>query len=393
MTRWTKTALILSLILAVVVAPRVAFGQGGGEAPPAPMSEAAFIELAGAEKPGEGGTPEPGRPHEAAKSIEEPKKSDEEEPGSEGEGEGSGEGGEGSDDDEEAGKGEDGEGADDAGEGETPGSGDDDEEDAGEGGDEDEKPVSGKQKKLDAEFQAALEAEGASVSLEDIPEEARPKVAKKLKDLEAGFTRAMQGLRGDQKAASSFRAEERFRKEKPADFIVSMLLENPDLAEQVNDRVGELEGNKTAVEGHKALVEKARREASAAEDGEAAKAQERESRIDHYIKVGRAAARAAGVPFDMGVEEGIAARIALSEDGTITEAEIRKIAASKAAVYQRQLRQDRRDRSGKYVDQKVADRKKAGLKVKPGKGSAPAPAARALAKNDQEFIEEFAGRS
>lgn len=391
MTRCFRMILTLALLVGV---PAVARAQAGGEVPPAPMTEAAFIELAGAEKPGEGGTPEPGRPHESAKSIEEPKKSDDEDSDAE-DGADSEAGGEGSDDDEGEGEGEDkggdAEGADDAGE--DAGSGEDGEGEGDDGEAEDQPATDAKQQKLDAVFQAALEAEGASVSLEDIPEAARPKVAKKLRDLESGFTRAMQGLRGDQKAAVAFRAEERFRKEKPVDFIVSMLLDDPKIADGVNDRIAELEGNSTAVEGHKALVEKARREASVAEDGEAAKEQEREARIDHYVTLGRAAARAAGVPFDMGVEEGIAARIALSETGTITEAEIRKIAASKAAVYQRQLRQDRRNKSGEYVAGKVADRKKAGLRVKPGQGAAPAPAAKKIAKTDQEFIEEFAGRS
>lgn len=414
MTRWTRSTLILSLILAVVVTgvtPRLVFAQG--EAPVAPMTEAQFIELAGAEKPGDKSGQEPGRPHIPAKGTEEPKGAKKEESAGEGEGDGadSGEGDEGSGDDGE-GDGDEGEGegageGDDAGEG--AGSADDGEdgEGDGEGGDDGagdgeddadegegaEGARSGAKDKatLDAEFQAALEAEGASPSLEDIPEEARPIVAKKLRDLEGGFTRAMQGLRADQKAAVSFRAEERFRKEKPVDFIVSMLLEKPEIAEGVNQRIEELEGNSTAVEGHKALVEKARADAAKAEEGELAKGRANEEKIERIVKLGRAAARAAGVPFDMGVEEGIAARVAL--DGDISEDEIRKIANAKASIYKKKLRESRRDRSDRYVRDKVADRKKAGLRVKPGQGSAPAPGARKMAKNDDEFIAEFSARA
>lgn len=392
MVRWTKGGLMLTVLLAGLATPVFAqsapSGVGGGGTPTAaPMTEAAFIELAGTEKPGEGGTPEPGRPHESAKSIEEPTKSEEEEPAPDA-GADSGDGGAGSGDDEEAG---DDDGTDDASEA-TGSSADDGADAADEDDGADDPPVlSAKQQKLDAEFEAALKAEGVSTSLDDLPEDVRPLVQKKLKDFEKGFTKAMQQTRADQKAAVTFKAEERFRKDKPADFIVSMLLDNPALSEAVNARIENLEGNATAVEGHKALVEKARADAAKAEEGEIEKGRQNEEKIERLVMLGRAAARAAGVPFDMGVEEGIAAHIALY--GDISETEIRTIATAKAAVYQRQLRQDRRDRRGQYVKDKVADRKTAGLRVKPGQGRAPAPAARKVAKNDQDFIEEFVSRS
>lgn len=339
-----------------------------------PMTEAQFIALAGAEpETKENQVPDPARPAVPAKAIEEPKTAEDEEPADAG----SADDDEGSIDDE----GEDSEREDDA---EDDGSPDDADEES-----DVTAPTKAEQKALDEAFLDALKAEGANPSLEDIPEAARPMVEKKLKNLEAGFTRAMQKIRADERDGITFRAEERFRKDKPVDFIMSMLLEHPEIAEGVNARIDQMEGNATAVEGHKALVEKARREATTAEEGAINQVRAQGERIEQIVTLGRAAARAAGVPFDMGVEEAIAAHVAIK--GDISEKEIRAIAMSKAAVYQRQLRQDRRNKSGEYAKSKVADRK-AGLRVKPGQGSAPMPGSKRLAKNDQEFIDEFVAR-
>lgn len=337
-----------------------------------PMSEAEFIAIAGAEKPDKANeSPDPSRPLEPAKAIEEPKTTETEEPDK-----GSDPAAKGSTDSADKTP----KGAHDAGDGSAT---------EGEDGEEDQ-PLT--DEAFDAEFTKALEAEGASPSLEDIPEAARPIVAKKLKDLEAGFTRATQKLSEERKGAIAFRAEERFRKEQPAHFIVAMLRENPKLSEAINKIIEDTDGNETAVEGHKALVERERQKATTAEEKDLAKGAEGAARVEQVIKLGRAAARAAGVPFEMGVEEAIATHM-LIHDGAISDAEIRTIAQTKAAVYKRQLRQTRRDASGQYVKDKVDDRKKSGLRVPPGKGTAPAPAGRKMAKNDQEFIDEFAGRS
>jgi hypothetical protein len=389
LSRTTKIALFLLLVAAVMLAmtPMLARAQDGGA--PTVMSEAEFIALAGAEKPGDATGGEQGQPMkdatgEPAKKEEEDDSDSEEEPASDGEG---------SDDDEDAGDDTD----------------DDDEEQPGDDTEDSKAPPKGKTKKsatneddepseeseedaeFDAEFQAALEAEGANPSLKDIPEAARPIVAKKLRDLEAGFTRATQRLAAERTAAVTFRAEERFRKEKPANFIVAMLLEHPELSEQVNEIVNELDGNKTAVAGHAALVENARRDAAKAETADGDKRIQHEQKIERFIQLGRAASRAAGVPFAAGVEEGIAAHLSIY--GDISEAEIRGIARAKAKVFKDATRGRRREESREYTKAKVGDRQRAPLKIRPGSGSAPAPGARKVAKNDQDFIEEFSSRA
>jgi len=367
--------LILSLLFAFVVIPRVAFAET------TPMTEAQFIELAGAETPGDGGSRTP-TPKPAAET---PKKKDDEpaggEDGDQSDGAGDGDAGDQGD------KGDDGEG-DDEGAGE--GAEGDEGEGEGEEEDEDGKGADGPTAEEDAAFKKALAEQGVEVTLEDIPEEARPIVAKKLKDLERGFHAKMRDLSEDQKAARAFRTEERFRREHTVDYLVAMLFEHPELSDKVNARIEDLGGNDTALEGHKALVEKARREAAEAEAGEDRKVEEHAKKIDEYIRIGRAAARAAGVPFEAGVEDAMAARLALGE--ALTTEDIREIAAKKAVVYKRNMRQHKRRASEEYVKGKVADSRKAGLRVKPGAGRAPTPGARKMATSDEEFINEFSSR-
>ena len=115
------------------------------------------------------------------------------------------------------------------------------------------------------------------------------------------------------------------------------------------------------------------------------------ARTDHFVKIGRAAARAAGVPFDMGVEEGIAAHILMH--GDISDAQIRTIANQKAAVYQRTLRQENRTKRGRYVKEKVSDRKRSAPKITGAGGTAPTPGSKRMAKSDEEFINEFSARA
>lgn len=393
-SRMTKAGLILSILFALVALPRTARAENE-----APMSEAQFIELMGKPAEGDGAPREPGRPMERAGEPAAAKKEDEAgagegDEGDEGDGGEDGEGG-GLEIDDDEGDGD--EGKDDAGDKADKGAGKKG-EDAGDEGDEDEgdgEDADGPTAEEDAAFKKALAEEGVEVKLEDIPEEARPIVQRKLKDLERGFHAKMRELAEDRKAARAFKAEERFRQEHPADYIVSLLMEKDGLSEAVNERIEQMQDNRTALEGHRAIVEEGRRKAADAEARAESTADEEAKshaqRVENYVRWGRAAARAAGVPFEAGVEEAIAARLAIGEE--LDQDAIRQIAKQKAAIFKRSIRERNRGRSDEYVKGKVADRKKAGLRVKPGAGRAPSPAAKKVASSDQEFIDEFASRT
>ena len=250
---------------------------------------------------------------------------------------------------------------------------------------------------LDAEFQTALEAEGANPSLEDIPEKPRGRSSRRSSGIS---TRDSLGPpNGSPKSARprlQFRAEEHF----PQDEHGSLHRLHADgearealrRGQRHRQRDGRGPVNATVVEGHKAIVEKGaprcgERDREGRRAAEAARAED-PSGTSRSAGPGRARQRRA--PFAAGVEEGIAAHITIH--GEISEAEIRTIAKNKAKVFKDATRENRRARSADFVKGKVEDRKKAPLKIRPGSGIAPAPAGRKVAKNDQEFIEEFAGR-
>lgn len=242
----------------------------------------------------------------------------------------------------------------------------------------------------DEAFQAAMAAERAPLSLDAIPEEARPIVQKKMKDLEAGFTRTMQKLGAERKEIAAVKAERRFQEERPDDYIVTLLLSQPDLMARVNRKLDEIEGSPAAREAHGIVVERAREKALADEEKELEREKRDLKRATEIVTMGRAAAKAAGVPFEMGVEADIAAYLKIN--GEITETEIRSIASEKARIWKAELRKNERLGRDKYVAEKVTDRRKAGLAVRPSTGATPAPTPAPVARNDDEFIAQFVGR-
>lgn len=250
-------------------------------------------------------------------------------------------------------------------------------------GDEDE-PV---EEVTDEAFAAAMAAERAPLSLDAIPEAARPVVQRKMKDLEAGFTRAMQKLGAERKEVAAVKAERRFQEERPDDYVVTLLLSQPDLMARVNKKLEEIEGSPAAREAHSIVVERAREKALATEEQALAREKADIKRAKDIEMMGRAAAKAAGVPFEMGVEADIAAYLKIN--GEVSEADIRSIAAEKARIWKAELRKNERVGREKYVAAKVGDRAKAGLAVRPSTGAAPAPAGKPLPKSDDEFIAQF----
>lgn len=257
-------------------------------------------------------------------------------------------------------------------------------------GEEDPARLEAAQATFDEAFTKAMQEQGADISLDDLPADAKPLVAKKLKNLEAGFTRTMQQVRAVEREAQQVRAEVRFQRERPVDFVVTLLQANPDIAAQVNARLDEFEKSPTAKEYHAVIVEQARAAALQAEEAEATEQQHRAERATQIEMTARAAAEAAGVPFEMGVEDAIVAH--LLSHGDIEDSDIKRIAQQKAAIWHAQQRGQKRTERKEYVAQKVQDRKTAGLKLVPGRGAAPAPAPRPAPKNDDEFVEQMAAR-
>jgi hypothetical protein len=243
----------------------------------------------------------------------------------------------------------------------------------------------------DDAFQAAMAAEHASLSLDALPEAARPIVQKKIKDLESGWHNSMRKLAADRKDIATVKAEERFRTERPDDFVVTMLLADPTLMDRVNAKLDEVTASPTAREAHGVVVERAREKAKAAEFAALDAEKARGKRAAEVEKIGRAASTAVQVPYELaGVEAMIAAHIAIK--GEITEPEIKGIVAERATLWKKHLREQDRLKAGKYASDKAKDIRTAGLAVRPATGTTPAPSAGPKPTTDDEFVAMFAAK-
>ena len=272
-----------------------------------------------------------------------------------------------------------------------------DDEEAGEGAADPEHPDADSETQRATEkktFTDALEAQGVSSTklLADVPDEFRPLLEQKVKELQAGFTKARQADREQFKDTVSLRAEMRLLGERPADVIVEKILKDPTLAEKINakldqlDKMDQLDGTPgAAASAHQESVKRARETAVTTEQSVAVKADTEARRIEAITQAGIRAARAAGVPFQAGVEDAIAARLALGHLD-ITEDDIRKIAEEKAAVWERSTRAVRREATKDYAKNKAKDRRTAGLKVKPNAGVVAAPSGKGTPTNDDDFV-------
>ena len=244
------------------------------------------------------------------------------------------------------------------------------------------------EEEVDAEFKAEADKQKIALTVDDLPDEAKPLVRKRIKELESGFTRAMQDARSYRTEEAQFRAEQKFQSENRAQFIADLLLKNPTLGDAVNELLDGLTTD-TARKAHDIVVRDAR--AKALDDTTATlKAHEtraaRGQALENYT---RTQAMKLNVPFE-NVNDAIVADIFSRAPGNdITERDIDLIVAEKAKRHEMSLRAARREASKKYVESKVDAQKNGGLKVKPGSGNAPAPAAQKKPTTDAEFSDVF----
>lgn len=247
----------------------------------------------------------------------------------------------------------------------------------------------------DETFEDALEKQGVTVKLDDIKDPvARKFIETKMRDLEKGFTRAMQEARAYRKDEIQFRAEQRFQKDHRDDFIVSMLLEDPDLGERVNAKLDEM-ASPTARKAQEVVVRDARAQARTAEEQRIAEDQKWRERGLAVERYATRQAEKAGLPYSLGVGDAVYAVVVsrtlrdkdgnVTQQGDITRAEVDQIIREKAEQYQRSIRAHKREDRKKYIADKAADAKNAGLKVKPGAGAAPGIGKKPVPQNDDEF--------
>jgi hypothetical protein len=226
-------------------------------------------------------------------------------------------------------------------------------------GDEDEsdETETEKEDETDPEFVEAAKKHAVPVTLDDLPEEARPLVQKKLKDMERGFTKAMQEARSYRAEKAAFDAEVKNLDH----FIADKVTADPTLIDKINAEI-EKRKNPDYVEAlelrKQAAKDRAEIDASKQTQAEQA-SQERGEYLESYTAT---QAKAAGVPFAF-VEEAVALAVTLNKN--ITDDEINEIVAKKAKVYKQHIGATKGAKTRELVKDKASDAKNAGLKDVP----------------------------
>jgi hypothetical protein len=221
---------------------------------------------------------------------------------------------------------------------------------------------------VDAEFIEAAKKHAVPVTLDDLPEEARPLVQKKLKDMERGYTKAMQEARQYRADKAAFDAET-----KQLDhFIADKIAADPSLIEKINAEVKKRE-NPDYLEALALRKEAAKDKAEANVEKEQKAEQANRERGEYLESYTASQAKAAGVPFAF-VEEAVALAVTLNK--SITDDEIQAIVAKKAKVYKQHMGATKGAKTRELVKEKASDAKNAGLK------DVPATAARSSASRE-----------
>lgn len=206
--------------------------------------------------------------------------------------------------------------------------------------------------------------------LEDLPEDARPIVEKRLKEMNAAFTRAQQEATAFRAEKAQYEAQRQYEEANPVDALVAKLLSSPRLLDQVNEELTKL--------SEPVYAEAKTRERDTNQKIARLEAEERrrqmeflETRASQVESYTESLAAAEGVPFAL-IEPLVAS--AVEKNHRITDEEISAIVKQYAPIYRRSVGAHKREAKKTVTQQKVQDRKTAGLVVKPGASSASAPA-------------------
>ncbi|MEO6566766.1 MAG: hypothetical protein ABIO63_12145 [Casimicrobiaceae bacterium] len=229
----------------------------------------------------------------------------------------------------------------------------------------------------DPDFKAAVTKH--LPTLDDLPKEARPIVAKRLKDMEAGYTRAMQEAREYRKEKATLDSEKEYRTSNPDQWLADFIEQHPTVIDRVNEELAK-RADPTYAQAHAKT-----RAADAKEAALNAERQEMEERrqVEHEAHIAvrteyvtnytEASAKRNGIPLEL-VEEAIAAAIMASDDKDITDAEIERIVAAKAKVVNRLTGAAKGAKTKEYAKGKAQDARQAATPPKSGSPLTDTPA-------------------
>lgn len=283
---------------------------------------------------------------------------------------------------------------------EAEGKGSDDEEEEGE--DEEGEDGDDDEEEEDSEFGKRAKDAKLPTSIDDLPEEARPLVAKRLKEMESGFTRLMQKQAEFRQERRQFQVEERYRDTHKVEWLATELLKDPDLEAKVAEALDKLRDDSPYREAAGVVAKDHRAKAAkdvADQEAEERKEEERLAREDReeaewiaergsqVETIARKACTKFGIQFDRGVEAAIAYEISESEQGDVDDARIKEIVEEMAGERGRSTRAVRREEKKRVVQGKTEAARNASP-LRPGQGRAGGTTARP--KKEPTLEENFA---
>jgi hypothetical protein len=226
--------------------------------------------------------------------------------------------------------------------------------------------------------------------LEDVPEEARPLVEKRLKEMNAAFTRAQQEATTFRAEKAQYEAQVAYERQNPVDAIIHRLQSDPLLLSKVNEELERL--NEPVYAQAKDIERQTNQKLAILEaENQRRRTEFLETRVMHVEHLAESVAASEGIPFAL-VEGLVAAAIATSPKGDITDEEVKQIVKQAADPYRRSIGAHKREAKKSLAKQKVQDRKTAGLTVKPGSASAPTPPPKKLPAAASSFADRTEAR-
>lgn len=270
-----------------------------------------------------------------------------------------------------------------------------DEEDAGESeGDAEAEGASEEDSELSEELEAAADRHKIPLSVEDIKDPtARQLVTSRLKEMDAGFTRAMQEARAFRKKETAYEAERLYREQNPELAVVEMisaaLKKDKGFIDKVQERLDK-NADPEAAEVFAALVEKRKQESQSTVESHLGELERRYARAAAVENTARKVAQREGLPWRLAEKEIERALLRKPEsERDLTDDEIAAAIRAEATEYKKEQRGLRRADSKKSVQERTANRKTVGQRAAAVKGAVtPKPAGTRPAKVDPENEEQ-----
>lgn len=235
---------------------------------------------------------------------------------------------------------------------------------------------------FDQEFTKALKAQGVNTSLDDVPKEARPIVERRLKEMERGFHAARQRDTARFADYDTLKADNEHFKAHTFDITVAELAKDPDLAQAFFAEYEALTATPRAVAVKEHDLKQLRDRRTQDMQAEREQETKQEQRAERITRDAQAAAKAAGISYTKGLDALIVNARTANPD--LSRDDVKSITRDYAREIKGIARAQNRQRSADRVKAKLVN-SKAGLVVKPGTGSPPAPGMAAKPTTDAEF--------